>query len=100
MKLSKPEDNRPLWKFKFSIIQHGIKTTPTLGLRKRYFRDSQSHFRSNFIEKARRSRKNPFKCIIGQRGDTDRKLLAAMHCEKTSGRRVVQLSLIYGNKSS
>ena len=35
MKLSNPEDKRPMWKFKFSCIDHGVEQSHELGLRKR-----------------------------------------------------------------
>ena len=96
MKLSNPEDKRPMWKFKFSCIDHGVDQSHELGLRKRKRTENKSGDMRPARERKRR--KNPHKCILGTRYSQERKLLAAKFCEETEGRRQVSLSDYFGTK--
>ena len=85
MKLSNPNDKRPLWEFKHSIINSQKDAASKLGLRKRKFAEI------NEEERARRPKRNPHKCTLGTKAGRDRRLLVAMVCERTSGGRMVNL---------
>ena len=84
-KLSCSTDVRPIQKFKHSLVSYTIENTPSLRFRKRQF--PQGVQRNN-----RRSRTNRYKCVLGERATREKKLLAAQHCERTTGRRMISIA--------
>ena len=93
MKLSKPYDNRPMWKFKHSLINEYKNEAQKLGFRRR----NSTRVETKIPEKkpklkATRQKRNPYKCELGKKQSRDRRLRAAEYCERTSGRRMIGLA--------
>ena len=40
---------------------------------------------------------NPYKCTLGEKVSREKRLLAAENCERTTGRRIVELSQYFGS---
>ena len=93
-KLSDLNDKRPLWKYKHSLVTYTQQHAPSLGLTKRRPIDIPDQQK----KKLRRNRPNPFKCELGKKRGRSARLKAAQYCERTMGRRMVNIS-DYFNKS-
>ena len=93
MKLSKPNDNRPMWKYKHSLINEYKSEVQKFGFRKRNTTSVENTIPDkNPKLKAKRQKKNPYKCELGKKKSRVRRLSAAEYCERTSGRRMIRLA--------
>ena len=91
-KLSKPNDNRPMWKFKHSLINEYKNEAQKLGVRKRNSTRVETMIPEKKPKlKATRQKRNPYKCELGKKQSRDRRLRAAEYCERTSRRRMIGL---------
>ena len=98
MKLSKPTDKRPMQKLKQSIIDGNLDIASGLGLRKRHSSKVDLTV-ERVLKKTRRQKKNPWKCVLGEKAGRHRRLLAAEHCQSTGGRRMINLSDHFGSRT-
>ena len=104
MKLSNPNDRRPIWKYKHSLVSYTMEHAPHLGFRQR---NPVSIEESNIGRNRRRVReeensprrrnrrrvqRNRYKCVLGARKSKVAKLRAAEYCERTTGRRMVSIA--------
>ena len=86
MKLSKPNDNRPIWKFKHKLVEHTMTNAPQFGFRKRRTVGAVQPGK-----KQRCPQTNKYKCELGRKSSRASRLKAAEYCERIVGRRMVSL---------
>ena len=76
MKLSKPNDNRPMWKFKHSLINEYKNEAQKLGFRRRNSTRVETMIPEKKPKlKATRQKRNPYKCELGKKQSRDRRLM-------------------------
>ena len=97
MKMSNPEDKRPIWMYKHALVSYSQTHAPALRLRKRntsviISEDEHDYKQSN----RRREKRNPYKCELGRKKSIEARLKAAEYCEQTMGRRMIAISDHFG----
>ena len=92
MKMGCPNDNRPMWKYKHSLVNHTIGRAASFGFRRRAVA-KRAVISGNTV---RRPKRNPYYCELGNKYGRTRRLKAAEVCEETSGRRLVSIADHFG----
>ena len=97
MKMSNPEDKRPIWMYKHALVSYSQTHAPALRLRKCntsviISEDEHDYKQSN----RRREKRNPYKCELGRKKSIEARLKAAEYCEQTMGRRMIAISDHFG----
>ena len=82
-----------MWKYKHSLINEYKSEVQKFGFRKRNTTSVENTIPDkNPKLKAKRQKKNPYKCELGKKKSRVRRLSAAEYCERTSGRRMIRLA--------